>query len=152
MRFDQNGLVEAGGPRRPWTIRRATQADVGGIVHVCSEGWRDTYRELRPKGYVERVIAEYNTPERIAGELKVTAEWNGWWVAMDDGGQVAGAGGGGMISEHDGELFVLGSGGCPGRTQAMGFRCLWEREGVAVLPVARIQGGWREAVARKPPG
>jgi ribosomal protein S18 acetylase RimI-like enzyme len=52
------------------------------------------------------VIAEYYTPERIRGEINPSDGWDGWLVAVD-GGTVVGAGGGGMIEPHAGEVFVL---------------------------------------------
>jgi ribosomal protein S18 acetylase RimI-like enzyme len=52
------------------------------------------------------VIAEYYTPERIKAEIEAPQSWDGWVVAVDDD-IVVGAGGGGMIEPHAGEIFVL---------------------------------------------
>src|SRR5690625_2368662 len=53
------------------------------------------------------MIHEFYTYDRILKEVTTTnRQWNGWVVALDDG-KVVGTGGGGMISENHGELFVL---------------------------------------------
>ncbi len=52
------------------------------------------------------MIAEYYTPERIGGEILEPQGWDGWIVAIE-AGTVIGAGGGGMIDPHVGEIFVL---------------------------------------------
>jgi len=88
------------------TIRKAEPRDVTGIVRVCSDGWRDTYRGLKTPEQIEAVIAEFYTPERIRRELEPSEGWDGWIVAVDDDG-VVGAGGGGMTGNGIGELFVL---------------------------------------------
>lgn len=87
-------------------IRRAEAADVEGIARVCAEGWRDTYKDLYSGERIEAVIAVYYTPERITDEISASEGWDGWLVAIDDG-TVVGAGGGGMIEPHAGEVFVL---------------------------------------------
>lgn len=79
---------------------------VAGICRVCAAGWRDTYADLLPAEYSELAIAEFFVPERVRRELTPTDGWDGWQVALE-GGEVMGAGGGGMISPSEGELFVL---------------------------------------------
>ncbi|BAB04185.1 GNAT family N-acetyltransferase [Halalkalibacterium halodurans] len=88
------------------TIEPAKKQHVEGIVRVCSEGYRQTYRETYSTEYMERVIREFYDYERIEKELKVSQEWGGWFVAIDDG-QVIGAGAGGLTADHVGEIFVL---------------------------------------------
>lgn len=87
-------------------IRRAEPADAEGIARVCAEGWRDTYQDIYATEQIEAVIAEYYTPDRIKGEITTPEGWDGWLVAVDDDA-VVGAGGGGMIEPHAGEVFVL---------------------------------------------
>jgi ribosomal protein S18 acetylase RimI-like enzyme len=87
-------------------IRPAEAADLEGIARVCAEGWRDTYQDIYPAEQIEAVIAEYYVPERISTGLDAREGWDGWLVALDDG-TVVGAGGGGMIEPHAGEIFVL---------------------------------------------
>jgi ribosomal protein S18 acetylase RimI-like enzyme len=81
--------------------------DVPELVRICSEGWRDTYRDLKPARYIEEMIAEFHTPERIASEIGTRDEsWGGYVVAELDGRLLV-AGGGGMIEPTAGEVFVL---------------------------------------------
>jgi ribosomal protein S18 acetylase RimI-like enzyme len=87
-------------------IRPAEGRDAEGIARVCAEGWRDTYRDIYAPEQIEAVIAEYYTPERIRGEIRAPQGWDGWVVVID-AGNVVGAGGGGMIDPHAGEIFVL---------------------------------------------
>ena len=87
-------------------VRRARPEDVPGIAAVCAAGWRDTYAETRPAGYIEHVIADFYGEARIARKIEAVDGWDGWFVAVD-GGRVVGAGGGGMIGPEEGELYVL---------------------------------------------
>src|SRR3954463_11673421 len=87
-------------------IRKAGRDDAHGIARVCAAGWRDTYEGIYEPERIEAAIAEYYSPERIAGEIAAPHDWDGWIVAVDDG-TVVGAGGGGMIEPGVGELFVL---------------------------------------------
>ncbi|MCP9485471.1 MAG: GNAT family N-acetyltransferase [Gaiellaceae bacterium MAG52_C11] len=87
-------------------IRRGESQDVEGIARVCAAGWRKTYRGIKTSERIEAVIAEYYVPERIAREIKAPEGWDGWVVAVEDD-TVIGAGGGGMIEPHIGEIFVL---------------------------------------------
>ncbi|PPA71062.1 GNAT family N-acetyltransferase [Jeotgalibacillus proteolyticus] len=88
-------------------IVKADKSHVGGIVKVCSEGYRNTYEGIYSKKYIDRIIAEFYTFERISGEVQESSrEWGGYFVALEEG-QVAGACGGGMISNTEGEVFVL---------------------------------------------
>lgn len=88
-------------------IRKAVPGDVHGIRKVCSEGYRKTYPGLLAVKRIETIIEEYYNEERIQKEILETGmEWNGWFVAVD-GGEVIGAGGGGMTGEDIAELFVL---------------------------------------------
>lgn len=86
--------------------RPATLGDVDAICRICADGWRDTYAGLRTGAEIERVIASFYTPERVARELEADLpSWGGWFVAEADA--VIAAGAGGMTGATSGELFVL---------------------------------------------
>ncbi|WP_117161689.1 GNAT family N-acetyltransferase [Paraliobacillus sp. X-1268] len=88
-------------------IRKAILEDIGGIIKVCSEGHRNTYPELLPQHHIEKIIKEFYNEERIKKEItNITEEWNGWFVAIDNG-TVLGAAGGGFIDSGVSELFVI---------------------------------------------
>lgn len=48
-------------------IRKATLADVEGIIRVCSEGYRHTYREWLPPHYIENTLKNFTT--KIASNM-----------------------------------------------------------------------------------
>ncbi|MBH9964844.1 GNAT family N-acetyltransferase [[Bacillus] enclensis] len=88
-------------------VKKAGTEHIKGIINVCSEGYRDTYKETHANTYIERVIAEFYHHDRILKEITHTSsDWNGWYVAIE-GHKVVGAIGGGLISKEEGEIFVL---------------------------------------------
>jgi GNAT superfamily N-acetyltransferase len=88
-------------------ILKAAPEHVEGIVKVCSEANRATYENIYSEEYIERVIKEYYTPERILEEVSGSSRnWGGYFVAVDNG-TVVGAGGGGMTGDTSGEIYVL---------------------------------------------
>jgi GNAT superfamily N-acetyltransferase len=87
-------------------IRRAVPGDASGIARVCAEGWRDTYQDIYAPEEIEKVIADYYTPERITAEIIAPEGWDGWIVAVERA-KVIGAGGGGMTDQGISEIFVL---------------------------------------------
>ncbi|MCA0149641.1 GNAT family N-acetyltransferase [Rossellomorea vietnamensis] len=88
-------------------IQKANRSHVQGIKKVCSEVNRATYRDIYTKEYIERVIEEFYNEERILKEVtSLDRHWGGYYVALEND-EVIGAGGGGMISETEGELYVL---------------------------------------------
>ncbi len=88
-------------------VLKANASHVKGIAKVCSDAYWATYKELRPEGYIKRVIEEFYNHERILQEVTVTGrEWGGYFVAVEED-EVIGAIGGGMIGETSGEVFVL---------------------------------------------
>lgn len=89
------------------SVRKATLDDVEGICRVCAAGWRATYAGLVPHDYIEEVIAEFYTPDRVRSDIETAGPTDtGWLVAVEDG-QVVGAGGGGITSPGVGEIFIL---------------------------------------------
>jgi GNAT superfamily N-acetyltransferase len=88
-------------------ICKADSTHVQGIAHVCSAGYRATYAETHTKEYIDRIINEFYNTERILSEVTNTSkEWGGYFVAVENN-EVIGAGGGGMIDDDIGEIFVL---------------------------------------------
>ncbi len=88
-------------------IEKANPSHVEGIVKVCTEANRDTYGEIYSKDYLESIINEFYSPERILQEVSSSSrEWGGYLVALDNE-VVVGAGGGGMTSPESGEVYVL---------------------------------------------
>ncbi|WP_033827911.1 GNAT family N-acetyltransferase [Bacillus andreraoultii] len=88
-------------------VCKADESHAEGISKVCTEGYWTTYQELFTKEHIERVVEEFYNYERILGEVTNSdRNWGGYFVAVEDG-VVVGAGGGGMIGETTGELFVL---------------------------------------------
>lgn len=88
-------------------ICKANPIHVQGIAKVCSDGYRATYGETHSKEYIERIISEFYHTDRIFEEVTQTNRyWGGYFVAVENN-KVVGAGGGGMINDTDGEVFVL---------------------------------------------
>jgi ribosomal protein S18 acetylase RimI-like enzyme len=88
-------------------IKQADVNHINGIIQVCSEGYRDTYKDTHTKEYIERIIGDFYNNERVEEEvLHISDGWNGYFVAIDDG-VVVGAIGGGLIDKDQSEVFVL---------------------------------------------
>ncbi|QWG50530.1 GNAT family N-acetyltransferase [Bacillus mycoides] len=87
--------------------RKARVEDIQGIIKVCSDGYRNTYPGLLPQQYIESTIKEFYNDDRVRNEiLNISQEWNGWFVASDNG-EILGAGGGGFTGKETAELFVI---------------------------------------------
>lgn len=83
------------------TVQKAELKHVQAICDVCTRGYWTTYTSA-PRTYIQRIVDEFYNVKRVTKEVQ-----NGdYWVALD-GEMVVGAGGGGMISESEGELYVL---------------------------------------------
>ncbi|WP_206920037.1 GNAT family N-acetyltransferase [Alicyclobacillus suci] len=83
------------------TVQKAELSHVKGICEVCTRGYWATYTSA-PRSYIQRIVDGFYNVERVSKEVQ-----NGdYWVVFD-GEIVVGAGGGGMISENEGELYVL---------------------------------------------
>jgi len=88
-------------------VERAEIIHIEGISKVCSDGYRETYKETHTQEYIERIINEYYNHDRLSEEIKFEGDgWDGWFVALD-GAEVVGAIGGGMIEKEKSEVFVL---------------------------------------------
>jgi hypothetical protein len=87
-------------------FRKAGIEDVPGISAVCSAGWRDTYQGLYSKAYIDWVIEEFYSLERIEREVRDPTPYDGWLVAEQNLSIVGGASGG-VVSPSSWEIFVL---------------------------------------------
>ncbi|MEK5038666.1 GNAT family N-acetyltransferase [Sporosarcina sp. FSL K6-3457] len=88
-------------------ILKASPSHVAGIAKVCSDGYRATYKETHSKAYIEGIIKEFYNHERILKEVTETSkQWGGYFVALEEN-EVIGAGGGGLVEDVSGEIFVL---------------------------------------------
>ncbi|WP_306454057.1 hypothetical protein [Evansella halocellulosilytica] len=89
------------------SIEQASEKHVEGIMEVCTDGYWATYGESYPEEYLERIVNEFYNKKRILHEVTfLSKKWGGYFVALENG-IVRGAGGGGMIREQTGEIFVL---------------------------------------------
>lgn len=88
-------------------IIKADNRHVNGIAKVCIDGYWATYGDTHPKEYINRIIKEFYNVDRISKEVNVSNKhWGGYFVAIEND-KILGAGGGGMIGEATGEVFVL---------------------------------------------
>ncbi len=87
--------------------RPARPVDVEAICRICSDGWRETYRDLYTEEEIEDVVQRFYTYERVRAEVERPEGWDGWWVAEDEVGAITAAGGGGLTAPGVGEVFVL---------------------------------------------
>ncbi|MDQ0186902.1 GNAT family N-acetyltransferase [Cytobacillus sp. FSL W7-1323] len=88
-------------------IIQANSTHINGIIKVCSNGYRATYKDLYTKEYIESVISDFYNVARVSAEVETrNRQWGGYFVAVDNE-RVIGAGGGGLTGEGIGEIFVL---------------------------------------------
>ncbi|WP_226577397.1 GNAT family N-acetyltransferase [Halobacillus litoralis] len=88
-------------------IVKAGEEHVEGIVDICTRGNQAAYQHIYTQSYLELVIKEFYNPERILEEVTHSSrDWGGYFAAIENG-KVAGACGGGMISDKAGEVYVL---------------------------------------------
>ncbi|WP_342745672.1 GNAT family N-acetyltransferase [Sediminibacillus massiliensis] len=88
-------------------VCKATPTRVQGIAKVCIDANWSAYRGLCSDEYINSIITEFYNHERILKEVKTESkEWGGYFVALEDG-KVVGAGGGGLIDDSAGEIYVL---------------------------------------------
>uniref|UniRef100_UPI00406C6069 GNAT family N-acetyltransferase n=1 Tax=Sporosarcina sp. FSL K6-1522 TaxID=2921554 RepID=UPI00406C6069 len=88
-------------------IIKANPNHVEGIAKVCRDGYWATYSETYSEMYIEGIIKEFYSHERILKEVTETSKkWGGYFIAVEEN-EVIGAGGGGMVDDTSGEVFVL---------------------------------------------
>lgn len=87
--------------------RAAREDDVTAIVDICTRAYQATYQGLLPQSYLDRMLAEFYRPERVAtGITPAPAAWLGYQV-VEERGRVLGLAGGGLPSPGVGELSVI---------------------------------------------
>jgi GNAT superfamily N-acetyltransferase len=90
-------------------IRPARPGDEHGICRVCEAGFRLVASDLLPPDVVDRQVAAFYRPERVAGEAdpgSQTRAWNGYIVA-EQSGVIVGTAGGGVDDDGVGHLYVI---------------------------------------------
>jgi len=88
-------------------VIKANNQHTEGISKVCTDGYWATYGNSHPKKYIQRIVDEFYNVDRISNEVTISNKhWGGYFVAVENG-NVIGAGGGGMIGDNEGEIFVL---------------------------------------------
>ncbi|GAA0445253.1 MAG: GNAT family N-acetyltransferase [Bacillota bacterium] len=87
-------------------VKRGLPEHVEGISKVCSEGCLDTYEGIRSPENIRRNNETFYNYDRILHELDEVDDWDGYFVALDNG-VVVGAIGGGMIDDDKSEVYVL---------------------------------------------
>jgi ribosomal protein S18 acetylase RimI-like enzyme len=88
-------------------VRAATSDDVAAICEICTLAYRDTYAGLVPGEYVERVLAEFYRPERVAEEIAASPPARFGYQVVEEDGRVLGTASGGTTAPGVGELFVI---------------------------------------------
>jgi GNAT superfamily N-acetyltransferase len=87
--------------------RSATSDEATRIAEICDSSYRAAYRELLPPGYIDRTIAEYFGPARVARQVRAALPgWFGYQVA-EEGGRLVGVSGGGLTAAGVGELHLI---------------------------------------------
>lgn len=88
-------------------IRQATKKDAQAIVDVLTRSQWFTYEQLYAKAYIENMLSEYYNMQRIEEEIvSISRAWHGYLVA-EQGNEIIGVIGGGMIGEVVGEIYVF---------------------------------------------
>lgn len=88
-------------------VRRAELRDVPAIIGICSDSWRETYKDIVPQSYIDQVISEYYNRKRVGEEVTETSPYfHGYWVA-EVAGQVLGCIGGGIDDQGAGHIYVF---------------------------------------------
>jgi GNAT superfamily N-acetyltransferase len=88
-------------------VRPATGADAASIAMICSTAYREAYQDVLPAGYIDRSVAEFYDPQRVADDVApAPPDWFGYQVVEEDG-RVVGAAGGGMTGATAGELSLV---------------------------------------------
>ena len=88
-------------------VRPARQDDVAAICDICTRSFHATYTGLLPTGYLERMLAEFYTPERVRTGITPTPPDRLGHQVVEEDGRVLGTAVGGLTGPGTGELHVL---------------------------------------------
>ena len=89
------------------SIRKANVNDIQSIQSICKESWKTTYKNIYPSQYIEQVFSIFYNKERLIKDLtECSLEWNGYWLA-EENGRPLGCIGGGMSEDHKANIYVL---------------------------------------------
>lgn len=88
-------------------VRRAETKDAADIIRICSSGWRVTYHNLYPSTYIEAVIREFYSKEKVIHDISENSRYfHGYWVAEKDG-KVLGCICGGIDDSNTGHVYAF---------------------------------------------
>lgn len=89
------------------SIRKAMLMDAQGIINVLTKSHWYTYKTLYSKSYIQKILDQYYTIERIKKEISSNNEqWHGYYIA-ESHGEIIGVISGGMINNTAGEVYVF---------------------------------------------
>lgn len=93
-----------------YEVRPARPAECDQVCEVCTEGFAATSEGILTPATIGRQVATYYDPARVRSEIEnadATPAWQGYVVAVDPGGAVLGAAGGGVRDGTVGQVYVL---------------------------------------------
>ena len=88
-------------------VRAAREDDVAAIGDICTRAYHATYTGLLPQGYLERMLKEFYTPERIRKEITPAPPDRLGYQVVEEDGRVLGTAVGGLTAPGTGELHVI---------------------------------------------
>ncbi|MDO4666365.1 MAG: GNAT family N-acetyltransferase [Streptococcus sp.] len=90
-----------------FSIRKAELSDLSSIQKICIDTWKETYKTIYSTEYMSRVFSIFYSDERLKKDItKISAEWNGYWVAVENN-QILGCIGGGIDEAGNANVYVL---------------------------------------------
>ena len=92
-----------------YRVRRATLADAPAIEAVCRAGsqFSELSQNLAPKEILDAVNDYWYNPDQLAQDIPHSGKWQGYYVAVDDDGEVVGATCGCVNDDGTGQLLCL---------------------------------------------
>lgn len=88
-------------------FRQAKKEDAPIIRSLLINAWNITYKELYSPNYIQRVIENFYSLERIIQDIEETSkEWSGYYV-LTHNNKVVGCIAGGVDKYNIGEIYVL---------------------------------------------
>lgn len=100
----------SGAGREAVEVRLARPEEAEAVCEVCREGFAASSAGLVPEDVVRRQADVYYAPGRVRAEIEgagASPAWQGYVVALDAGGRVVGAAGGGVRDAAVGQVLVL---------------------------------------------